>query len=139
MKRILQSSPNWEIMADDQREALEMVAHKIGRILNGDPNYPDSWHDIAGYAQLVDARLAGPEAAAVKAEVERSFAEPESAKTTVLPTAHKLPEAPVPPADAFRVGGTAVTPPAPALAPAASVAPPVPVAVTAPAKKDPSE
>lgn len=43
----------------DQREALEMIAHKIARILNGDPNYADSWHDIAGYAQLVADRLNG--------------------------------------------------------------------------------
>jgi hypothetical protein len=45
----------------DQREALEMIAHKIARILNGDPNYHDSWHDIAGYAKLVADRLQGVE------------------------------------------------------------------------------
>ena len=44
-------------LADDQQEALDMICHKIGRILNGDPNYADSWHDIAGYAQLVADRL----------------------------------------------------------------------------------
>lgn len=44
-------------LADDQREALEMIAHKIGRILNGDPDYADSWVDIAGYAKLVADRL----------------------------------------------------------------------------------
>jgi hypothetical protein len=44
-------------MDDDQREALDMIAHKIGRILNGDPNYADSWVDIAGYAKLVADRL----------------------------------------------------------------------------------
>ena len=47
--------------APDQVEALEMIAHKIGRILNGDPDYADSWHDIAGYAQLVADRLNGIE------------------------------------------------------------------------------
>jgi hypothetical protein len=41
----------------DQQEALEMIAHKIGRIVNGNPNYADSWTDIAGYAQLVADRL----------------------------------------------------------------------------------
>lgn len=45
----------------DQREALEMIAHKIARILNGDPNYADSWVDIAGYAKLVADRLEGVE------------------------------------------------------------------------------
>lgn len=39
------------------REALDMIAHKIGRILNGDPNYADSWVDISGYATLVVQRL----------------------------------------------------------------------------------
>jgi hypothetical protein len=41
----------------DQREALEMICHKIARILNGDPNYADNWIDIAGYATLVANRL----------------------------------------------------------------------------------
>jgi len=36
-----------------QQEALDMIFHKIGRIVNGDNNYDDSWHDIAGYAELV--------------------------------------------------------------------------------------
>lgn len=44
-------------LTDDQQEALEMVAHKIGRIINGDPNYADSWVDIAGYTKLVADRL----------------------------------------------------------------------------------
>lgn len=42
-----------------QQEALDMICHKIGRIVNGDNNYADSWHDIAGYAQLVDDILNG--------------------------------------------------------------------------------
>lgn len=46
-----------KILDDDQWEALEMIAHKIARIINGDPNYYDSWADIAGYAKLVSDRL----------------------------------------------------------------------------------
>ena len=53
LKRAMQDSPNWLALRDDQKEALEMVAHKVGRILNGDPDYHDSWHDIVGYAKLV--------------------------------------------------------------------------------------
>jgi len=34
-----------------------MVAHKLGRIVNGDPNYVDSWTDIIGYTRLVEKRL----------------------------------------------------------------------------------
>lgn len=41
----------------DQAEALDMIAHKVARIINGDPNYIDSWDDIAGYATLVANRL----------------------------------------------------------------------------------
>jgi hypothetical protein len=43
----------------DMQEALDMICHKIGRIINGDHNYDDSWVDIAGYAQLVADRLKG--------------------------------------------------------------------------------
>ena len=57
----MQATDRWLNLADDQREALEMIAHKIGRILNGDPDYDDSWVDIAGYAQLVADRLRGIE------------------------------------------------------------------------------
>jgi len=57
LKRSMRNHPGWEKLEDDQKESLEMIAHKIGRILNGDPNYSDSWHDLAGYASLVDKRL----------------------------------------------------------------------------------
>jgi hypothetical protein len=61
IKRAMAHSANWDKLADDQREALEMVAHKIGRILNGDPDYVDSWTDICGYTRLVELRLLGEE------------------------------------------------------------------------------
>ncbi|WP_199227787.1 hypothetical protein [Acidovorax sp. HMWF018] len=57
LKRVMGQHPGWHDLKNDQREALEMVAHKIGRILNGDPNYIDSWHDIIGYVRLVEQRL----------------------------------------------------------------------------------
>jgi len=47
--------------ADDQWEALEMIVHKIGRIVNGNPDVTDHWVDIAGYATLVADRLQGRE------------------------------------------------------------------------------
>ncbi len=49
----------FDVMQSDQVEALEMIAHKIARILNGDADYADSWVDIAGYATLVADRLQG--------------------------------------------------------------------------------
>ena len=45
--------------ADDQWEALEMIVHKMARIVNGNPDKVDSWVDIAGYATLVADRLQG--------------------------------------------------------------------------------
>lgn len=45
------------ILQADQIEALYMMAVKIARIINGDPNYVDNWDDIAGYATLVANRL----------------------------------------------------------------------------------
>lgn len=41
-----------------QRMALDMIAAKLARILAGNPNEPDHWRDIAGYAELVLRSLA---------------------------------------------------------------------------------
>lgn len=57
IKAAMQDSPNWNRLSPDMKETLEMIAHKAGRILNGDPNYHDSWHDIIGYTKLVADRL----------------------------------------------------------------------------------
>ena len=46
-------------LADDQAEALDMIIHKIARIINGNADHVDSWADIAGYATLVAERLQG--------------------------------------------------------------------------------
>jgi hypothetical protein len=63
MKRLLadHAAAHNKTFADDQWEALEMIVHKIGRIVNGDPDKVDSWVDIAGYASLVADRLNGIE------------------------------------------------------------------------------
>lgn len=71
IKRAMIDSPNWTKLSDDKKEALDMVAHKIGRILNGDPEYHDSWHDLVGYAKLVaDALRPGLSKATYKAAPE---------------------------------------------------------------------
>ena len=57
IKAVMHSAPNWTEMSYDKREALDQIASKIGRILTGDPEYVDNWHDIAGYATLVEQRL----------------------------------------------------------------------------------
>jgi hypothetical protein len=48
-------------LAFDQREAIDMIIHKLGRIINGNPDKVDTWVDIAGYAKLVADRLEGVE------------------------------------------------------------------------------
>ena len=60
IKAAMRDSPNWYTLTADKREALEMVAHKVGRILNGDPEFYDSWHDIIGYAKLIEDTLELP-------------------------------------------------------------------------------
>lgn len=62
LKNVIQYSSGgvkWECLRSSQKEALHMICHKIGRIVNGDPNYIDSWVDIVGYAQLVVKELEG--------------------------------------------------------------------------------
>lgn len=41
------------------RMALYMIASKMARIVNGDFNHLDSWHDIGGYAKLVEKLIDG--------------------------------------------------------------------------------
>ena len=57
LKAVMHERSGWDDLADDQKEALEMIQHKIARILNGDLNYLDNWVDLVGYAQLVVNRL----------------------------------------------------------------------------------
>lgn len=58
LKAIVDNCDNGKL-SWSQRESLDMIMHKIGRILNGDPNYADSWIDLAGYAKLVADELEG--------------------------------------------------------------------------------
>lgn len=50
---------NWDTLLPAQKQALEVIADKIARILSGDPMYGDNWHDIQGYARLVEEILTG--------------------------------------------------------------------------------
>ena len=57
IKKAMVDSKNWRLLSESKKECLEMVAHKIGRILNGDPDFHDSWHDIIGYVTLIEREL----------------------------------------------------------------------------------
>lgn len=57
LKCILHKEKNWRGLTDTQKETLEIIAHKIARILVGNPNHKDHWDDIAGYAVLTADRI----------------------------------------------------------------------------------
>ena len=57
LQEILRNAKNHEHMIDDQVIALDMICNKMARIVNGDPSYSDNWHDISGYATLVEQEL----------------------------------------------------------------------------------
>jgi transposase-like protein len=61
LKRVVQNalSNRDKVLAHDQAESIDMIIHKIGRIINGNPDVVDHWLDIAGYAKLVADRLEG--------------------------------------------------------------------------------
>lgn len=52
MKALFQGCKGYKDGEVHHRESLDMIAHKIGRILAGDPDFHDHWSDIAGYATL---------------------------------------------------------------------------------------
>lgn len=52
----MRETSGWAALSADKKQALTTIADKIARILNGDPEYRDNWHDIGGYAKLVEDR-----------------------------------------------------------------------------------
>jgi hypothetical protein len=60
LKECMYMTEGWTGLSAVQRQALDVIADKIARILSGDPDYADNWHDIQGYAKLVEDRLGIP-------------------------------------------------------------------------------
>jgi hypothetical protein len=52
LKGTITTAPGYVALNPAQREALDLIATKIGRILSGNPSFKDHWVDIAGYAKL---------------------------------------------------------------------------------------
>lgn len=61
LKETVRLAPNWRKLASDQREALDMLMHKLGRVLYGNPDHLDSWVDAAAYLKLVADRISKEE------------------------------------------------------------------------------
>lgn len=55
--RAITAGRRWEELADEVKESLHMIAHKMGRVVTGNPYIKDHFTDIAGYARLVEQRI----------------------------------------------------------------------------------
>lgn len=58
LRYVFEASPNWRKLSPSMRLALLWISDKLARILCGDWTYRDSWHDVAGYASLIERELA---------------------------------------------------------------------------------
>ena len=52
LRLLFRSSPQWSTLPAVQREALDLIACKLSRILSGQWQFDDHWADIAGYVGL---------------------------------------------------------------------------------------
>lgn len=57
MKEACRQHKGWKTCPPNMQEAIDMILHKIARVLNGDPYYIDNWVDIEGYSRLVSRKL----------------------------------------------------------------------------------
>jgi hypothetical protein len=53
LKAVLREGANWQMRSPVEREAMEMICHKLARWVSAPISHPDNAADIAGYAQLV--------------------------------------------------------------------------------------
>lgn len=57
LQDVMRATAGWARLNAVQKQALTVIADKQARILSGDPDYADNWHDLQGYAKLVEDRL----------------------------------------------------------------------------------
>lgn len=57
IQNAIEKGEGYKWLNASQLTSLQMIAVKIARIVNGDPNHIDSWDDIAGYATLVSKEI----------------------------------------------------------------------------------
>lgn len=57
LKRVVRSGVSYNQLTDIELEGLEMILHKIARVVSGNPHKKDHWVDQAGYATLVGDTL----------------------------------------------------------------------------------
>lgn len=57
LKDQVRQSKNWCMLPYVNRQAIDVILEKIARSVLGDPMYVDNWHDIQGYAKLVEDEI----------------------------------------------------------------------------------
>ncbi len=57
LKQVLYYTEGWDCVPHYMKEAIHVILHKIARIVSGSPHEPDHWHDIQGYARLIEREL----------------------------------------------------------------------------------
>lgn len=53
IKRIMHAYPKFDLLSAEKREALDEIANRIGRIVNGNPTENKPWEEIRNYSNLV--------------------------------------------------------------------------------------
>lgn len=72
LKDDFRTGNNWNSMNDMQKEALDVIAVKLARILNGDAGFREHWSDITIAANLA-ASNASPSMPQVTADLTQAF------------------------------------------------------------------
>jgi hypothetical protein len=50
MKAAVRLGRNWHRLSPGEQEALDMICHKVGRVMSGaNPHDRQHWEDLAGY------------------------------------------------------------------------------------------
>lgn len=57
MKNACRNHRGWATVPSMMQESIDMILHKIARVINGNPYYPDNWVDIEGYSRLISREL----------------------------------------------------------------------------------
>lgn len=57
MKVSARNGASWDAMPAYIQEGIDIILSKISRAVTGDPMHADNFHDIAGYAKLVEDRI----------------------------------------------------------------------------------
>lgn len=84
IKDLLRFQPNWQKLTPAMKESLDMIGHKIGRIMAGNATHNDHWDDIAGYARLVSLRITEERKRRIKGKPTVAEVDPDGKLTQIV-------------------------------------------------------